>query len=117
MAKPRKKPEKVGIDSISQPNTKAIVGGVVGVIVVLALIAVGITVFKKDDSTPDDVVEFRPVTVTGDSLPPEYSDSEGTQLNEAVGAQAPDISGSNFKGDAVNITKDGKGKAIVFAAH
>jgi cytochrome c biogenesis protein CcmG, thiol:disulfide interchange protein DsbE len=119
MAKPRKKqPEKVGIDSISQTNTKAIVGGVVGVIVVLALIAVGITVFGKDDDpTTSDTVEFRPVTVTGDALPSEYSDAEGTQLNEAVGVQAPDITGSNFKGDAVNITKDGKGKAIVFAAH
>lgn len=118
MAKPRKKPEKVGIDSISQTNTKAIVAGVVGVIVVLALIAVGITVFgKNDDPTASDVVEYRPVTITGDALPAEYSDAQGTQLNEAVGTQAPDINGSNFKGDAVNVTKDGKGKAIVFAAH
>jgi cytochrome c biogenesis protein CcmG/thiol:disulfide interchange protein DsbE len=120
MAKPKKKqPEKVGIDSISQPNTKAIVLGVIGVIVALALVAVGVTVLNKDDSNDasDDVVEFRPVTTTGDALPSQYSDEQGTQLNEAVGAQAPDLNGSDFKGTSVNITKDGRGKAIVFAAH
>jgi thiol-disulfide isomerase/thioredoxin len=122
MAKPRKpKPEKVGIDSISQTNTTAIVLGVVGVIVALALVAVAVTLGTKDDSEDplaSDVVEFRPVTITGEPLPSQYSDPPAnTQLNEAIGAQAPDINGSDFAGSAVNITKDGRGKAVVFLAH
>jgi thiol-disulfide isomerase/thioredoxin len=122
MAKPRKpKPEKVGIDSISQTNTKAIALGVVGIIVALALIAVAVTLGNKDDSDDPlatDLVEFRPVTITGAPLPSQYSDPpNNTQLNEAIGAQAPDIIGSDFAGNAVNITKDGRGKAIVFLAH
>jgi thiol-disulfide isomerase/thioredoxin len=121
MAKPRKpKPEKVGIDSINQTNTKAIVLGVVGVIVALALIAVAVTTLGNDgegDDILDDVVEFRPVTITGNPLPSQYSDAEGTQLNEAIGAQAPDIGGSNFTGETTNVTKDGRGKALIFLAH
>ena len=120
MAKPRKpKAEQVGIDSITRTNTTAIVLGVVAVIAVLAVIAIVFAVSnKKDfDSANTDLLEFRPVKATGDPLPPQYSDDKQTQLNEAVGAQAPDLNGSSFNGTPVNITKDGRGKAIVFLAH
>lgn len=119
MAKPRKpKPEKVGIESINQTNTKAIVIGVGAVITVLALIAVLFAVNSGDDSAEsDDIVQYRPVTVTGNPLPPQYKDAGQTQLDEAAGVQAPDLNGSSFDGTAVNITKDGRGKAIIFLAH
>jgi thiol-disulfide isomerase/thioredoxin len=119
MAKPRKpQQEKVGIESISQTNTKAIVIGAAAVIVVLALIAAVFALTNNgSDDASGDVVEFRPVTVNGAPLPAQYSDPNGEQLNEAVGAQAPDLSGSSFNGSPVNITKDGKGKVVLFVAH
>lgn len=120
MAKPRKpKPEKVGIDSISQTNTTPIIIGVIAVIVALAVIAIVTTMANKDDPDDvlDDVVEFRPVTITGGPLPPQYSDANNSVPNEAIGEQAPDVAGSNFKGEPLSITKNGRGKALVFLAH
>jgi thiol-disulfide isomerase/thioredoxin len=119
MAKPRKPaPQKVGLDSISQTNTKAIVLSSVGIVLALALVVGGIFVFGGDDDngTATDVREFQPVTVTGEPLP-RYSSSNGAPADEAIGAQAPDLAGKSFEGETVNITKDGRGKALVFATH
>lgn len=120
MAKPRKPaPEKVGIESIQSSNTKAIVLGGVAIVVVLGLIAAifALTTGNDDSSSGEEILEFRPVTVIGDPLPPQYSDPNNTQLNEAVGAQAPDLRGSTFSGDPVEISKNGRGKVLIFLAH
>ena len=52
-------------------------------------------------------------TITGASLPA-FKDSNG---DPAVGQPAPEVAGVDFKGNPVEIAKDGRPKVILFIAH
>lgn len=118
MAKPKPKPQKVGIDSVKGRNNTPILLGIGGVVVALLAIALLISALGGDKkSGTQDAVEFQPVTITGEPLPPQYSDAQGQVLNEAKGAQAPSLNGKGFDGTEISITADGKPKVIVFYAH
>lgn len=83
----------------------------IGAIVLLAVIAVAVVQLQggSDGPTPG---QTQPVTVTGNSLP-----RLGTSDDPAVGQTAPQLSGSDFAGDPVEIKNDGRGKVLVFMAH
>ncbi len=88
----------------------------VGVVVLLAVVAVVVS-RGSDDSESDTAVaneqQVRPVAVTGSPLPL-FTDSA---TDPAVGALAPAVAGASFDGSPVSITRDGRPKVLVFAAH
>ncbi len=81
---------------------------IVGVVAV-ALIAV--VVLTVDDG--GNGVELGSPTITGDLLPrlPEGG------ADPAIGLPAPEVEGTDFDGEPVSITDDGRAKVIVFLAH
>ncbi|HEX5615983.1 MAG TPA: TlpA disulfide reductase family protein [Acidimicrobiia bacterium] len=94
----------------------------VTVVVVLLLAVLVISAIGGDDtSTPsadggdDDVAQTRAVTVAGTPLL-QYG-SQPIDEDDAVGVEAPTISGEDFDGDPVAIEADGRPKAVAFLAH
>jgi thiol-disulfide isomerase/thioredoxin len=90
-----------------------VVGFAIGVVVVLAVVAV----VASRGSTKKDAVkglqQTRPVTVTGTPLPPLAA--EGS--DPAVGTLTPELRGSTFAGRPVAIVHDGRPKLVLFVAH
>lgn len=87
----------------------------VGAVIVLAAVALIASLGGDDegDTTVEAGVEqTRPVTVTGDALPPL---SEGD--DPSAGAPAPEIEGASFDGSPLAVTDDGTAKVLVFLAH
>lgn len=75
---------------------------------------------SADTAAPSDggastveISEIRPVTVSGDQLPP--LPESGADL--ALGLPMPDLSGQSFDGSPVEIKNDGRPKIIMFLAH
>jgi thiol-disulfide isomerase/thioredoxin len=92
------------------------VGGVVAGVLLVVLIAVAVLSGGSDQPAGGgDVAESRPVTVTGDPLPP--LPTSGT--DSAIGMPAPTITGQSFDGTPVTIdpTSSGSPTAIWFVAH
>ena len=80
--------------------------------VALALIAA--IVFSSDQSIN---AETGTPEVTGEALPP-YATGVEPAADEAVGTQAPAVTGEDFGGNAVSIEPgDGTPRAVVFLAH
>ncbi len=86
-----------------------LIAGIIGGIVVLALVAV--VVF----ATEEVGAEYGDPVITGSALPqmPQSSTVDVT----ATGLEAPEVVGQNFSGEEVQIINDGRAKAIVFLAH
>ena len=59
------------------------------------------------------ISETRPVTITGNSLPP--MPEQGTDL--ALGSPMPELAGQSFDGTPVEIKNDGRPKIILFLTH
>ena len=93
-------------------NTTLILG-IVGGVVVLLLIAVFILNPSGSSQPIED--ETGEVTLEGVSLP--VMPQSAPQDSTANGLTPPDVTGSNFAGDTVTITNDGRAKGIVFVAH
>jgi cytochrome c biogenesis protein CcmG, thiol:disulfide interchange protein DsbE len=93
---------------------------VVGAVVVLAaVLAVVLTQGSDDDASPAGegtagVAQTRRVVVTGNALA-RYE--QNATPDPAAGATIPTVTGSNFNGAPVAITKDGKAKVVLFIAH
>ncbi len=88
---------------------------VVGLVVLAAVVAALLSAGGDDDTetgTDAGLEQTRPVTVTGDALPP-----LGEGPDPAVGAVAPEVRGAGFDGEPVSITHDGTPKLLVFLAH
>jgi cytochrome c biogenesis protein CcmG/thiol:disulfide interchange protein DsbE len=94
-------------------NNTTLILGIVGGVVVLLLIAVFILNPSGGSQPIED--ETGEVTLEGVSLPvmPQTAPQDST----ANGLTPPDVTGSNFAGDTVTITNDGRAKGIVFIAH
>jgi len=80
----------------------------VGAVLVLLAVAVVISAGGGDETD-----EFGSPTVSGDPLPDFVPDA----ADPALGTPIPEVSGADFSGDPVSITRDGRPKAIVFLAH
>jgi thiol-disulfide isomerase/thioredoxin len=93
-------------------NNTALILGVVGGIAVLVLIAVVMFGNTDPSGISDETAE---VTIDGPSLP--LMPQSAPQDDTANGLTPPDVTGSNFAGDTVSITNDGRAKGIVFVAH
>jgi thiol-disulfide isomerase/thioredoxin len=93
----------------SSGNKTGLILGIVGGIIVLALVAV--VVF----ATEEVGAEYGDPVITGSALPlmPQSAPVDVT----ATGLDAPEVVGQNFSGDEVRIVNDGRAKAIVFLAH
>ena len=93
----------------SSGSKTGLIAGIIGGIVVLALVAV--VVF----ATEEVGAEYGDPVITGSALPqmPQSAPIDVT----ATGLDAPEVIGQNFSGDEVQIVNDGKAKAIVFLAH
>ena len=64
-------------------------------------------------ATAVETSETRPVTISGDILPP--LPESGADF--ALGLPMPDLSGQSFDGTPVEIKNDGRPKIIMFLAH
>jgi thiol-disulfide isomerase/thioredoxin len=93
----------------SGPSRGLVIGLVVGALVLVAAIAIGLSVSSDDaDAGPQTF----PVEVSG-SLP--AMPEGGT--DPAVGQAAPAVTGSTFDGGSVSIEDDGRAKLVMFLAH
>jgi thiol-disulfide isomerase/thioredoxin len=104
--------KKATVEKAPRNNTTLILG-VVGGIAVLILIAVFILNPSGGSQPIED--ETAQVTIDGVSLP--LMPPSAPQDSTANGLVPPDVSGSNFGGEPVSITNDGRAKGIVFVAH
>jgi len=93
----------------SSGNKTGLIIGIIGGIVVLALVA--IVVFATEELG----AEYGDPEITGNALPlmPPSSPIDAT----ATGLPAPEVVGQNFDGEEVRMVNDGRAKAIVFLAH
>jgi len=109
-----KSPAGKKVVSTSKPprnNTPLIIGAVAGVVV---LLLVAVVVFGNDEiiETSHETAE---VTLDGVSLPP--MPQETFQDTTATGLIAPDLTGTDFEGNTISITNDGRAKGVLFLAH
>lgn len=65
------------------------------------------------EEPPDPSIAFRPVTVEGTNLPMLVSGVPDT----AIGATVPDLRGTDWDGNPVNIVADGRPKVVIGLAH
>jgi thiol-disulfide isomerase/thioredoxin len=102
--RPAAKPARRGIGNVWIPAA---------VVVAVALI-VAVVATRKTGPADDTagLEQTRPVTVSGAPLP-EYAPG----ADPAVGTPAPELRGASFDGTPVNVTRDGRGKVLLFAAH
>ena len=108
------KQQRVGVDSVQRSNTPFyIIGGLLIGAAIIGAVVWAVSRDNQTDTASTDILEFQPVTVTGNALPaiPE------TGADPAIGQPAPELKGATFDGTPVNIAKDGRAKAISFVAH
>ena len=84
----------------------------IGVVLLLALIAVLASRGSEDEIDTSGLQQTAPVELTGDPLPPLARGDD-----PAVGMPAPEVAGESFDGTPVAITDDGRPKLLVFLAH
>jgi thiol-disulfide isomerase/thioredoxin len=85
-----------------------------GAVAAGALVLLGVAVVATRSSDGDTALpQIRPVEVVGDPLPA----FDPTVSDPAVGMTAPRLVGSSFDGTPVEVTDDGRPKAIWFLAH
>ena len=81
------------------------------------LVALGLIVFLAyalaGEEPPDPGIAFRDVTVDGANLP---AFAQGV-TDTSVGTRAPEISGTDWDGNAVTIGADGRPKLVIGLAH
>ncbi|MCL1587285.1 MAG: TlpA family protein disulfide reductase [Actinomycetia bacterium] len=96
----------------SSGSKTGLIIGAVGAVAVLLLAAVVIFGTTETSGIESETGE---VTIDGVSLP--LMPQSAPQDTTANGLTPPDVAGSNFAGDTVTITNDGRAKGIVFVAH
>jgi thiol-disulfide isomerase/thioredoxin len=99
-------------------SNKFFVLGVAAVVVIgIGLIAVLAT--QRDSAIDSDIEPSAAVEIEGESLaamPADISVTSG-DTDPAVGQVVPSLTGTNFDGEEVAITADGRPKAVYFLAH
>ena len=94
---------------------------VVAIVVIVALFAAAFFLTKGEDDSPatgdgggdTELQETGPVEIEGDALPV-FESPDG---DEAVGLQAPVLSGETFEGDPIEIGASGRPTVVIFLAH
>jgi cytochrome c biogenesis protein CcmG/thiol:disulfide interchange protein DsbE len=100
-----------GTERQRQGPSRALVGAVLGV-VVLAVLGLFVLTARGDGDDPQVSDEVRAVTVTGETL----ATFPGSD-DPAAGSEAPAVSGEGFDGRPLTVEPDGRPKVIVFLAH
>jgi len=108
-AAPRRQPTPV---SGTKPSSskRLPIALIVGAVLAAGLIAVIVVTMG---SGGDEAVEVGTPVVTGDALP-EFATVEN---DTAFGMTIPEVTGADFAGTPVSITRDGRAKLIMFFAH
>lgn len=83
---------------------------IAGVALAAGLIAV---IVVSMGSSGEDPVELGTPAITGDSLP----EFDTVANDTAVGMTIPEVTGADFDGTPVTITRDGRAKVLIFFAH
>ena len=91
--------------------TPWIIGAVVIVVALIGAIVIAVTRSDDDDGDPAAIVETNAVVIDGASLP------ELTDVDAALGAPAPQATGTGFDGLRVELLADGEPTVIGFFAH
>lgn len=111
--KSKTKPSPKGTSG-KQSSRKVPVLGIVFGLIALLLIAAIVASPKESLGTGG---EYGEPTTSGDALPAMARGVSFDPDDPAVGEVAPDVTGTDFDGSAVEITHDGTPKAILFLAH
>jgi thiol-disulfide isomerase/thioredoxin len=99
--------------ALASSGRNPVIGFAIGIVVVLAVVAVVASRGSSETDEPKGLRQTRPVTVTGTPLAPLAADGPDT----AVGNPAPQLRGSTFAGRPVAIVDDGRPKLVLFVAH
>jgi len=92
------------------PSKRLPIALIVGAALAVGLIAVIVITMGSGSA---DAVEVGAPVVTGDPLP----EFETVANDTAVGMTIPEVTGADFAGTPVSITRDGRAKVIMFFAH
>lgn len=79
----------------------------------LAAALTGVIVVTMGTTTDDRPLEVGTPAITGESLA-RFASADG---DPAVGQSIPEVTGTDFDGSPVAITRDGRAKVIIFVAH
>ena len=109
---PNKKHPKQPAKKSSMPLIAALLG-VVAVLALVAVIATGVSEEKATDDRNEALDQVHPVRVEGASLPA----LERAGADPAGGEEMPELIGSTFDGSSVTIENDGRPKVLFFLAH
>lgn len=85
--------------------------------VAIALIAAIVVSGSDGDNDSPGFSEYGEPTISGEALAPVNEATIGSTDDAAVGMLIPEVAGQNFAGDTVEITHDGRAKAILFVSH
>jgi thiol-disulfide isomerase/thioredoxin len=83
-------------------------------VVVLALVVAVVVSSDGDGDDADGVEQVAAVEASGDALPAFDASAATDPAKDVV---APELRGRSFDGTPVDVTRDGRGKVIVFLAH
>jgi thiol-disulfide isomerase/thioredoxin len=92
---------------------------IVAVVVVLGLAAIAVLATQRDSAFDDEIEATAEVEISGESLDamPDGVTLTTPDVDAAIGQEAPELIGTNFQGEEVAITADGRPKAVYFMAH
>ncbi len=113
MPSARKRHERERIARRRRTRLLAIAAAAVVVLAIVGVAAASIGGGGGADGTGAFPSQTAPVSVRGESLPKFPSSGP----DHAIGMQAPELQGTSFAGSPVDITRDGRPKAILFVAH
>ena len=88
-----------------------IIGAAVIAVALIGAVVIGLTRSDDDGGDPAAIVETNAVVIDGESLP------EFTNVDAAIGALAPQATGTGFDGLRVELLADGQPTMIGFFAH
>jgi thiol-disulfide isomerase/thioredoxin len=83
---------------------------IAGAALAIGLVAIIVATVSAGE---DETVEVGTPTVTGEALP----EFDTVQNDTAIGLPIPEVSGADFAGNPVAITRDGRAKVLIFFAH
>jgi cytochrome c biogenesis protein CcmG/thiol:disulfide interchange protein DsbE len=96
----------------SAPLSGWLVGGIIAAVIAVAAVVAVTATAGGDEASTDGIEQTRPVTITGDALPA----FDDTRPDDAVGLDAPVLSGASFDGTPVAV-EPGAPTLVVFLAH
>ena len=114
-----KRDRAAAASAVANPDAGSGKGFTLAIIGILVVGLAGLAFVVTQRDAPDFDVQTAPVEIEGDLLVPMPSSgvSADPASDRSVGQPLPSITGTDFNGNTVSISDDGRAKAIYFLAH